>query len=116
EFHSWLVAEGFLERGIFLVCADHGQSDGIGGHGHLGPGERYVPFIVWGEGIARGRVVATPHSIVSVAATLSYWLGAPLPSRARGPVLVEAMADWVPAENAEGEIRHADVGGGHPGA
>ncbi len=91
EFYTWLQARGYLEDAVFLVCADHGQSDGIGGHGHLGPGERYVPFIVAGKGIARGRQVQTPHSIVSVAATLCHLLGAGLPDRARGPVLLEAF-------------------------
>lgn len=91
EFYGWLGANGYLDEAIFMVCADHGQSDGIGGHGHLGPGERFVPFIVAGEQIAAGRAVTTPHSIVSVAATVCYWLGVPPPDRARGPVLVEAM-------------------------
>lgn len=92
-FVDWLRGSGLWERTALVVCADHGQSDGIGGHAHLDEGERYVPFWMCGSGIARGRVVERRHSIVSLAATVAWLLGAPYPSHARGPVLWEALAE-----------------------
>ncbi|GAB7387245.1 hypothetical protein BSNK01_10810 [Bacillaceae bacterium] len=91
EFYRWLQQRGDLERAAFIVCADHGQSDGIGGHGHLDEGERYVPFIMHGPMIRRGIKIKEKHSLVSVAPTLAYLLGAPYPNKARGPVLIEAI-------------------------
>jgi hypothetical protein len=91
EFHEWLTAEGYAEDATFIVCADHGQADGIGGHGHLDEGERYVPFFLFGHGIREGVKVEDKHSLVSVAPTIAYLLGAPYPSHSRGPVLTEAI-------------------------
>ena len=40
-----------MEIRDFIVCADHGQADGIGGHGHLDEGERYgAPLSMHGAG------------------------------------------------------------------
>ncbi|GAA3320893.1 hypothetical protein GCM10020331_033760 [Ectobacillus funiculus] len=39
---------------LFIICADHGQADGIGGHGHLDEGERIVPFFMYGPSIKEG--------------------------------------------------------------
>ncbi|GAB6932014.1 alkaline phosphatase family protein [Calditerricola satsumensis] len=91
-FYEWLRERGKLDRAVFIVCADHGQSDGIGGHAHLAEGERFVPFLVHGTGVVRGKVVAEPRSLVSLAPTLAWLLRAPLPNRSRGPVLTEAFA------------------------
>ncbi len=92
-FYRWLQERGLLEDGVFVVMADHGQSRGIGGHGHIDEGERYVPFIIAGAGIAEGRVVETPHSIVSVAPTVARLLGVRPPAASHGPVLEEAFAE-----------------------
>ncbi|WP_191566360.1 alkaline phosphatase family protein [Metabacillus idriensis] len=79
------------ENTTFIICADHGQADGIGGHGHLDEGERIVPFFMYGPKVEKGKVVEEKHSLVSVAPTLAYLLGAPYPSHSRGPVLTEAI-------------------------
>lgn len=91
EFAGWLAQRGDAENATFIVCADHGQADGIGGHGHLDEGERYVPFFLYGPGVRQGVKIDAKHSLVSVAPTLSYLLGAPLPSHSRGPVLTDAF-------------------------
>jgi len=93
EFLHWLDANGKLEDAVVIVCADHGQADGIGGHGHLDEGERFVPFFVWGHGVARGKRVEARHSLVSLAATVTHLLGCPPPASAHGPVLTETFAD-----------------------
>lgn len=91
EFVNWLKVEGKMENTTLIICADHGQADGIGGHGHLDEGERYVPFILHGPAIEKGKRVDEKHSLVSVAPTISYLLGAPYPSHCRGPVLADAI-------------------------
>jgi arylsulfatase A-like enzyme len=72
--------------------ADHGQGRGIGAHGHLSEGERFVPFAMWGSGIARGRVIDEPRSILDLASTISYLLGIEPPQGSTGRVLKDALA------------------------
>jgi hypothetical protein len=107
EFVRWLEANGYAENATFILCADHGQADGIGGHGHLDEGERYVPFFVSGANVRAGVKVEEKHSLVSVAPTIAYLLGAPFPSHSRGPVLVEAISRDRLAETFQGEGREA---------
>ncbi|MBB6695759.1 alkaline phosphatase family protein [Cohnella xylanilytica] len=94
NFVGWLSERGLLEEATMIVCADHGQAIGIGGHGHLDEGERFVPFFLAGHGIRRGVRVDAPHSLVSMAPTLAYLLGAPYPDHSRGPVLTEALESF----------------------
>lgn len=91
DFVDWLDAKGKLQHATIIVCADHGQADGIGGHGHLDEGERYVPFFMYGPAIKAGIRIDQKHSLVSMAPTLSYLLGVPYPDKSRGPVLIEAI-------------------------
>ncbi|MFD2614286.1 alkaline phosphatase family protein [Paenibacillus gansuensis] len=91
EFVGWMEGRGMMDNTTLLICADHGQADGIGGHGHLDEGERFVPFFLYGPDIAKGKRVETRESLISVAPTLAYLLGAPYPSHSRGRVLAEAV-------------------------
>jgi hypothetical protein len=91
EYFLWLKENGKLENYTFIVCADHGQADGIGGHGHLDEGERYVPFFMYGPAIESGKRIDEKHSLVSLASTISYLMAAPYPDHSRGPVLTEAF-------------------------
>ncbi len=91
SFYQWLQERGNLEDAAFIVCADHGQSDGIGGHGHLDEGERFVPFIMHGPMVKQGVKIEEWNSLVSVAPTIAYLMGAPYPDKSRGPVLVDAL-------------------------
>jgi Type I phosphodiesterase / nucleotide pyrophosphatase/Sulfatase len=101
EYVEWLEKEGKLQNATFIICSDHGQSDGIGGHGHLDEGERYVPFFMYGPTIESGKQVEEKHSLVSLAPTIAYLLGAPYPSHSRGPVLIEAIRKKGNHEKAE---------------
>lgn len=92
NYVEWLKNEGKMEDTTIIICADHGQADGIGGHGHLDEGERYVPFFMYGPKIAQGKKVEDKHSLVSVAPTIAYLMGAPYPSHSRGRVLLEAIS------------------------
>lgn len=91
EFVQWLENEGKMKNTTLVVCADHGQADGIGGHGHLDEGERFVPFFMHGPHIAKGNKVQEKHSLVSLAPTISYLMGAPYPANSRGKVLMDAI-------------------------
>jgi len=92
-FVKWLTAEGYMDDTTLIIAADHGQSRGIGAHGHLDEGERYVPFIIRGAQVKQGYKVTDRHSIVSVAPTISYLLGVDYPNASRGPVLIEAFKE-----------------------
>ena len=91
EFMSWCGERGYLRNAAVILMADHGQGRGIGAHGHLSEGERFVPFAMWGNGIARGRVVSETHSILDLAPTISYLLGVEPPGGSTGSVLTEAL-------------------------
>jgi hypothetical protein len=91
EFMHHCEERGYLSDATVILMADHGQGRGIGAHGHLSQGERFVPFALWGSGIAKGRVVSEPHSILDLAPTISYLLGVEPPSGSTGRVLVEAI-------------------------
>jgi predicted AlkP superfamily pyrophosphatase or phosphodiesterase len=91
EFMGWCEEKGYLEDAAVILMADHGQGRGIGAHGHLSEGERFVPFAMWGKGIAEGRVVSEPRSIVDLAPTISYLLGVEPPSGSTGRVLTRAL-------------------------
>ena len=87
EFLEWCASVGYLDGATVLVTADHGQGIGIGGHGHMSPSERYVPCIMWGEGVDVTGPVDEPRSVMDVAATIAYFLGVEPPARSVGQVL-----------------------------
>ena len=87
HFLEWCDSVGYLEGSTVLVTADHGQGIGIGGHGHMGPTERYVPLMMWGEGVELSGQVADPRSVMDVTATIAYFLGIEPPAQCVGQVL-----------------------------
>jgi hypothetical protein len=91
EFMRWCEEHGYLDGTAVILMADHGQGRGIGAHGHLSEGERFVPFAMWGEGIAYGRTVENSSSILDLAPTICYLLGVEPPNGSVGRVLKEAM-------------------------
>ncbi|MBW7476881.1 alkaline phosphatase family protein [Paenibacillus oenotherae] len=98
EFVGWLDDQGMMNNTTLIICADHGQADGIGGHGHLDEGERFVPFFLHGKTIRQGIRIDERHSLISMAPTLAYLLGAPYPSASRGQVLTDAFKEEGPHE------------------
>ena len=93
EFMRWCEERGYLEGAAVILMADHGQGRGIGAHGHLSEGERFVPFAMWGSGVARGRRIKEPRSILDVAPTICYLLGVEPPAGSTGRVLTEALEE-----------------------
>ena len=92
EFLAWCGSEGYLENATVMITADHGQGIGIGGHGHLSRTEVHVPCIFWGAGVPSGQVRNEPRSIMDMAPTISYFLGALPPEHAVGQVLLAPEA------------------------
>jgi hypothetical protein len=93
EFMGFCEERGFLEGAAVILMADHGQGRGIGAHGHLSEGERFVPFAMWGSGVAAGRTVKEHRSILDLAPTICYLLGLDPPSGSTGRVLTEALEE-----------------------
>ena len=87
DFLDWCDSIGYLDGATVLITADHGQGIGIGGHGHMGPTERYVPLIMWGEGVELQGEVDQPKSVMDVTATIAYYLGVEPPAQSVGQVL-----------------------------
>ena len=90
EFLGWCGERGYLDDATVLITSDHGQGIGIGGHGHMSPEETYVPCIMWGEGVDRQGAFDEPRSVMDVAPTIAYFLGARPPSQSMGQVLAVA--------------------------
>jgi hypothetical protein len=91
KFMRWCEERGYLHDATLILMADHGQGIGIGAHGHLSEGERFVPFALWGSGIAKGQIVSESRSILDLAPTISYLLGVEPPEGSTGRVLMEAL-------------------------
>ena len=87
EFLDWCRGRGYLDKATVLITSDHGQGIGIGGHGHMSPEETYVPCIMWGAGVDQTGVFDEPRSVMDVAPTISYFLGARPPGQSMGQVL-----------------------------
>ena len=94
EFMQWCEEHGYLDdQTAVVLMADHGQGRGIGAHGHLSEGERFVPFAMWGSGITGGQAVEKPASILDLAPTISYLLGIGPPEGSTGRVLKDALEE-----------------------
>jgi hypothetical protein len=91
EFMAHCEEQSYLEDAAVILMADHGQGRGIGAHGHLSEGERFVPFALWGSGVAEGRTIEEPRSILDLAPTICYLLGVEPPEGSTGRVLKEAL-------------------------
>ena len=87
EFLGWCEERGYLEDATILITSDHGQGIGIGGHGHMSPEERYVPCFMWGAGVDLSGEFDNPRSVMDVAPTIAYFLGAKPPAQSMGQVL-----------------------------
>ena len=87
EFLDWCRGRGYLDNATVLITSDHGQGIGIGGHGHMSPEETYVPCIMWGAGVDQTGMFDELRSVMDVAPTISYFLGARPPGQSMGQVL-----------------------------
>jgi arylsulfatase A-like enzyme len=76
-----LEQSGWLDDGVILVAADHGEDLGEGGHfghvEHLGPTLSRIPMLLFDPRIEGGRRLQEPVDIVDVAPTLFARLGLP---------------------------------------
>ena len=106
-FFDWCDRSGYLEDATFAITSDHGQGIGIGGHGHMSPSEVHVPCILWGRGVERTAPIEEPRSVMDIAPTIAYYLGAQPPADSVGQVMgvteesdsTKPLAVVVPAYN-----------------
>jgi len=75
DFIKFLDKNKKLDDSVIIIMADHGQSKGIGGHGHWDKGEIYVPFIIFGKNIEKGRTITEEHNILSLTPLIRNALG-----------------------------------------
>lgn len=75
DFIKYLERSKKRKDSVIIIMADHGQSKGIGGHGHWDKGEIYVPFIIYGKNIERGRTITEEHNILSLTPLIRNTLG-----------------------------------------
>ena len=87
SFFDWCERNGYLDDATFVITSDHGQGIGIGGHGHMSPTEVHVPCILWGRGVEKTGPIEEARSIMDIAPTIAYYLGANPPADSVGQVL-----------------------------
>lgn len=90
EVVDWIRAGDQGDGTAVIVCSDHGMHN-IDHSYLLFDAEKFVPFILEGKGIAKGRKVSGDISIMDIGLTICYLLGVPYPLRSKGRVLVEAL-------------------------
>ena len=96
-FQAYLQRTG--REGVFLYVSDHGDMNGT--HGYYGKQVFYdpavhIPFVVQGDGIARGRTIESPVSLLDVGPTVCELAGVePLPGdgKSLAPQLAEGTGD-----------------------
>ena len=90
EVVDWIRLEKGCDDTAVIVCSDHGMHN-IDHSYLLFDSEKYVPFILEGKGIAKGKKVKGDVSIMDIGITVCYLLGVPYPKRSKGRVLIEAL-------------------------
>lgn len=87
------AAEATFGPGKFtlIVTSDHGGHDRI--HGTADASDVTIPWIVWGEGVRAGAVVADTVHTMDTAATALWLLGVPVPRDWAGVPVSMAFSD-----------------------
>lgn len=91
---QWLQDHGPARTAV-VVSSDHGMV-AIDHSYLLFDAEKYVPLLLWGTGIRKGKRIEYRPSIMDIAPTIGFLLGVRYPAGCRGRVLIEAI------ETAEG--------------
>lgn len=78
---------GMADSSVFILTADHGCHDtkdanGItrDTHGSSSPEDVTIPWVAWGKGVKRGKVITAPVVQYDTAATALWLLGLPIPA------------------------------------
>lgn len=90
NFIDWMKDSGMQDGTVIIVCSDHGIA-GIDHSYLLADSEKYVPFLLYGDGIKKGFKIRRPGKIMDICCTVAYLLGIPYPSSSRGQVFTEAL-------------------------
>jgi arylsulfatase A-like enzyme len=86
-----LKEAAIADRSVVLVTSDHG---GIGKkHGGATMAEIEIPWIIQGQGVARGKELTTPVNTYDTAATIAYVFGLKMPVCWIGRPVTEAFTN-----------------------
>lgn len=97
---DWLRDDIKADDTAVILCSDHGMYN-IDHSYLMFNTEKYVPFIIEGKGIAKGRKVSGDFSIMDIGLTVCYLLGVPYPKHSKGRVLLEAINEIDSKETQE---------------
>ena len=101
RFFEFLRADGLLDVARIIITSDHGEefSDHGSFYHFATPYQEvlHVPLILRGQGIATGRRIDAPVSVVDIAPTILAWAGVSAPSEMDGvdltPLLDQAHTE-----------------------
>jgi arylsulfatase A-like enzyme len=79
------IVEGLPSDTTLLLMSDHGGH--LRMHGTQDPADMTVPFMAYGPGVARGRAIDEPMSLLELAPTVAAMLGVGLEPAWEGRVL-----------------------------
>ncbi len=97
---DWLRDDIKADDTAVILCSDHGMYN-IDHSYLMFNTEKYVPFIIEGKGIAKGRKVSGDFSIMDIGLTVCYLLGVAYPKHSKGRVLLEAINEIDSKETQE---------------
>jgi predicted AlkP superfamily pyrophosphatase or phosphodiesterase len=85
-----LETAGIAKETAVLITADHG---GVGTkHGGLSMAELEIPWILWGQGVAHGKVITSPVNTYDTAPTIARIFGLKAPEVWIGRPVTSALA------------------------
>jgi len=87
---DWLKESGNDKGMGVIVCSDHGIA-AIDHSYLLADSERWVPFMLWGDGVRKGFSFDERGTIMDICCTAAWALGVPYPRDAKGQVFEEAF-------------------------
>ena len=87
ELVATLRTAGWLEEGLIVIAADHGEDLGEGGHfghvEHVRPTLMHIPMFLWAHDLAPARL-GSPVSQIDLAPTIFAWAQLPAPAAWQG--------------------------------
>jgi len=84
-----IVAAGIADSSVVIVSADHGGHGKT--HGSNSPEDMIIPWIAWGAGVEKGRIIDKPVTTYDTAATALWLLGIALPAEWDGKPVESAF-------------------------
>jgi len=87
EIVESLKKEGYFERTLLIITADHGGHDKV--HGDDNPEDLTIPWLAVGPGVRSGVIISQPITTYDTAATTAHVLKLPRPEKWDGRPVME---------------------------